>query len=115
MLVNRYCAFIKDIEPLGFDLVTMDGFLAAETVRQVECVLGPTSRRRNMVRHNFEVARRYFSYNTLRNQLKMIFTELLGQDLAPVSPSANDNLIHLRKPHLPMQPNITMRPVANLF
>jgi glycosyltransferase involved in cell wall biosynthesis len=114
LLVNRYSAFVKDIEPLGFDLVTMDGFLGAETVRQVKHVLGPTSHRRNMVRHNYEVARRYFSYHTLRSQLKTIFSELLGKHFAMASLSANDNLMHLRKPYLPMQPNSTMRPVASL-
>lgn len=112
LLVNRYSAFTKDIEPLGFDLVTMDGFLGAETLQQVKQVLGPTSRRDSMVRYNYEVARRYFSYNTLHTQLNMMFTELLGQHFVPITSSTADNLIHLHKPHLFMQP--LKRPVASL-
>jgi glycosyltransferase involved in cell wall biosynthesis len=113
LLVNRYSAFIKDIEPLGFDLVTMDGFFGAETLEQVKQVLGPTSRRSTMVRYNYEVARRYFSYNTLRTQLNMMFTELLGHHFRAISPSAADNLIHLHKAHIPVQS--PRRPAANLF
>jgi len=115
LLVNRYCAFIKDIEPLGFDLITMDGYLGAETVHQVSHLLGSTSRRSTMVGHNFEVARRYFSYNTLRGQLKMMFAELLGQPFVSMSHPAADNLVHLQRAHLTVQPSTTMRPVANLF
>lgn len=84
LLVNRYPVFISDIEPLGFDLVTMDGFLTRETVQQVQTLLESPQRRRQMVTHNYAVARRHFSYNVLRQNLDALLSGLLGNTVAPL-------------------------------
>jgi hypothetical protein len=42
LLINRYAIFVRDIEPKGFDLIVMDGYLTKKNVRQVREVLENT-------------------------------------------------------------------------
>ena len=85
ILVNRYSVFIKDIEPLGFDLAVMDGFLTGETVDRVQSILQSPKRRKAMVDHNYAVAARHFSYDVLRRGLDNLLPGLLGETVAPLS------------------------------
>ncbi|MBW2518516.1 MAG: glycosyltransferase family 4 protein [Deltaproteobacteria bacterium] len=79
LLVNRYAAFVSDIEPKGFDLVTMDATLTAETVQTVSAILESPRRAAEMVDHNYEIARRHFSYGVLKNHLVAVLDQALGR------------------------------------
>ncbi len=68
ILVNRYSTFVRDIEPKGFDLIVMDGFLSKKTVHKVREIIESRVRREKMVKTNYEVASRHYSYSVLRNQ-----------------------------------------------
>lgn len=89
ILINRYGTFIKDIEPHGFDLAVMDGFLSRKTVDQVKELLESPQRREMMVDINYEVASRLFSYAVLRDQFDPImkhffnvsFTQLRSKNM----------------------------------
>jgi glycosyltransferase involved in cell wall biosynthesis len=109
LLVNRYPVFIKDIEPLGFDLATMDGFLTGETVQQVKTLLESPERRKEMVEHNYTIAARHFSYNILRQNLDTLLAGLMGNTMAPLksNPETEDAECLLT----PMQP----QPVTQAF
>ena len=72
MLINRYATFVRDIEPLGFDLAVMDGYLSGKTVGQVQEILDQPERCRQMVDHNYAVAARHYSYRLLRNELSTL-------------------------------------------
>ncbi|MCJ8502317.1 glycosyltransferase family 4 protein [Desulfatitalea alkaliphila] len=78
LLVNRYAIFVRDIEPKGFDLVVMDGFLTEKNLQNVRQVLESTERRERMVTHNFNIARRYYSYSVLRHALNMLVFHFFG-------------------------------------
>lgn len=78
LLINRYAIFVRDIEPKGFDLIVMDGFLTEKHVLQVREILESDERRRQMVNHNYAVARRHFSYAVLRRCLNMLITNFFG-------------------------------------
>ena len=80
MLINRYATFVRDIEPKGFDLIAMDGFLTAKNVRQVKDVLFSSERRQKMVDHNYKVATRYYSYSVLRRWLNNLLTNFFGME-----------------------------------
>ena len=84
LLVNRYPVFIKDIEPLGFDLATMDGYLTGDTVQQVQALLDSPRRRQEMVEHNYAIAARHFSYTVLREKLDVLLAGLLGTHVSPL-------------------------------
>jgi glycosyltransferase involved in cell wall biosynthesis len=72
ILINRYATFVRDIEPLGFDLAVMDGFLSKKTVQHVVEILESAKRRKTMVSNNYSIASRHYSYSLLRNQLTAI-------------------------------------------
>ena len=76
ILVNRYETFVRDIEPLGFDVVTMDGLLDACQISEVQHLLTCPERRAEMTRRNFEVARHHFSYRQVHSRLKAILETL---------------------------------------
>jgi len=78
LLVNRYAIFIRDIEPMGFDLIVMDGYLNKKTVAEVKEVLASPERREKMTAHNYSVAARHYSYAMLRRQLEHLMAGFFG-------------------------------------
>ena len=80
VLVNRYSIFISDIEPKGFQVITMDGFLTRDVVQQVERVVGDPVYRTSMVDHNYELGKAFFSYPVLRRKLRALITNFTGMD-----------------------------------
>jgi len=103
VLINRYSTFVRDIEPLGFDLITMNGYLPRQAVQQTQAILGSEVLRDRMVTHNFELARRHYSYEVLRRQLRTLLVNLTDVSEQPMSPD--------RSPH----PNIVSLPKSNYF
>jgi glycosyltransferase involved in cell wall biosynthesis len=74
ILVNRYANFIRDIEPCGLDLVTVNGFINDQALEDVRQLLRTTARRQQMTEQNYSAAARHFSYTLLEKKL----TELMG-------------------------------------
>ncbi len=80
VLVNRYAIFIADIEPKGFKVVTMDGFLTRTVLEQVRKVISDAKYRQEMVDYNFELGKKFFSYSVLRRKLRSLITAFTGLD-----------------------------------
>ena len=80
LLINRYAIFVKDIEPKGFDLVVMDGFLTKKNIADVRTVLESPERLQRMVEHNYTVASRHYSYAMLRRWLGTLMLNFFGVD-----------------------------------
>ena len=78
VIVNRYSIFVQDIEPKGFRLLPMDGFITTELVEQLRRTLDDVSYRKAMVDHNYEVAGRFYGYTILRDHLRSLISSLLG-------------------------------------
>ena len=85
ILINRYATFVRDIEPLGFDLAVMDGFLSKRTVKDVVEILESSKRRKAMVNSNYQIATRHYSYSVLRNQLTAILKTFFGDSVGTLS------------------------------
>jgi glycosyltransferase involved in cell wall biosynthesis len=83
ILVNRYKVFIDDIEPKGFDMVTMDGLLTAEVVKKIQSIISDKERRKKMVDNNYRLALKHYSYSSLRKQLALIKPKLFWPDFLP--------------------------------
>ena len=83
LLINRYPIFVRDIEPKGFDLVVMDGFLTKKTVREVREILESRERKEKMVNLNYEVASSHYSYAVFQNQFGAIMNNLTGESKVP--------------------------------
>jgi len=84
LLINRYATFVRDIEPLGFDLIAMDGFLSKKTITRVRTILQSRPHREQMTEHNYRVAARHYSYAVLRKQLNTIMTDFFGDAITPL-------------------------------
>lgn len=80
VLINRYATFVRDIEPLGFDLVVMDGYLSKGTVGEVQEILEDEARREKMVNRNYEVAAKNYSYTVLRSTLNGLLAYFFGPE-----------------------------------
>ena len=80
VLVNRYAIFIADIEPKGFKVITMNGFLTRSVLEQVRRVIGDEEHRKEMVDYNFELGKAFFSYSVLRRKLRSLITNFTGMD-----------------------------------
>lgn len=78
VLVNRYSTFIRDIEPKGFRTPVMNDVVTSEVVEEVRRVLEDRSYRKEIVDHNFAVARRFYSYSVLRDSLRSLLDKLTG-------------------------------------
>ncbi|MBN2291031.1 MAG: glycosyltransferase family 4 protein [Pirellulales bacterium] len=75
ILCNRYGIYRTDIEPCGFNVILMDGFLTEDVVDQVRRVLNDKNYVRELTDHNYEVASRYFSYKQMQNELQAILNK----------------------------------------
>ena len=80
LLINRYATFVRDIEPKGFDLVAMDGYLNRKTVSRVKEILTSPERRESMVNTNYEIALKYYSYAVLEKCAERILVKFFGLD-----------------------------------
>ena len=79
ILINRYDTFVRDIEPLGFDLAVMDGFLTRKTVQKVREILESPGKREKLVNKNYEIAARHYSYSVLKKRLNSIMINFFGE------------------------------------
>lgn len=80
VVVNRYSIFRTDIEPRGFDVIAMDGFLTRSVARRVREVIDNADERQRMVERNYELATKFFSYAVLRRKLRALVCNFTGQD-----------------------------------
>ncbi|MGI9455616.1 MAG: glycosyltransferase [Aeoliella sp.] len=79
-LVNRYSIFVSDIEPRGFDVITMNGYLTREVIGKVQRVIDDPQYRENMVDQNYELSKLFYSYAVLRRKLRILITNHTGMD-----------------------------------
>ena len=80
VLVNRYSVFISDIEPKGFKVIAMNGFLTRNVFEQVRKVIADEKFRQEIVDHNYELGKKFFSYSVLRRKLRSLITAFSGLD-----------------------------------
>ncbi len=76
IVVNRYSIYVADIEPKGFDVIPIDGFVTQDTIDIICQVLHNPERRRQMVEKNYQLALKYFSYEVLERKLLHLIREL---------------------------------------
>lgn len=77
IVVNKYVIFILDIEPKGFKVIALDGYVNDEAVKKAKEILADSEKREKMVKHNYKLAKRYFSLSVLKRKLKNLIREIL--------------------------------------
>lgn len=78
VVVNRYSIFETDIEPKGFEVVALDGYVTDEAVAQVQAILDDPERQQGMAETNYMLGWRYLSYEMLEEQLEMLLINIFG-------------------------------------
>jgi len=78
IVVNRYSTYRTDIEPKGFRAVEIDGFVTKETLEEKRAVITNHELQKEIVAHNYELGRHYFSYSVLAHKLQRIFDDIFG-------------------------------------
>jgi len=82
IVVNTYSIYSMDIKPKGFSVIEIDGFVTDEAVRKTRKVLTDEEFRNEMVRHNYETAKKYFSFSVLYKKLKNLISDCTGCPLS---------------------------------
>ncbi|UCD90731.1 MAG: glycosyltransferase family 4 protein [Desulfobacterales bacterium] len=108
LLINRYPIFVKDIEPKGFDLVVMDGFLSKKTIHKVREILESREQREKMVNFNYNVASRHYSYSMFQSKFSGIINDFLGESEQQLSstPLNKQSVIYLKNRSIPSTINV---------
>ncbi len=78
VVLNRYSIFVRDIEPKGFRLPVINGLPTWTLVNEVRRLLEDAEYRRDVVDHNYSVARRYFGYSVVSRKLRAVVANIRG-------------------------------------
>jgi hypothetical protein len=81
LVVNNYSIYETDIKPKGFKVVEFDGYISEQTVAETRYVLQHPDVTAQEAEHNFELARRYFSYSVLERQLQHLLADCFGEQV----------------------------------
>ena len=69
IVVNAYSIYSLDIKPKGFKAIELDGYVTKNAVEQTRRILKDPLMRKNMASHNYDVARQFYSFSILEQQL----------------------------------------------
>lgn len=78
LFMSAYEIYRVDIEPKGFNVIGFNDVIDENTLRQTRRVLSDRKLAAEMVYQNYELGRRYYSYDILRQKLSTLIHECLG-------------------------------------
>ncbi len=80
ILVNTYSIYQHDIKPKGFKTIEMDEYISEDILDEVVVVLQNKSWASKMAKHNYNIAKRFYSYANLRRKLKFVLSDFFGEE-----------------------------------
>jgi mannosylglucosylglycerate synthase len=78
LVVNNYSIYEADIKPKGFQVIEFDGFISEKTLEDTRYMLTHPQQTRSQCDHNYELARRYYSFSMLERCLKLLLADCFG-------------------------------------
>ncbi len=78
LVVNRYSIYEMDIEPMGFDVITMDGYVTDNVIDEIRTILSSPEERERRAEKNYELASQFFSFELLAYKLMTILIYFEG-------------------------------------
>lgn len=81
LLVNNYSIYEADIKPKGFKVIEFDGFISNATLEETRYVLKHPEESAEHAEHNYELARRYYSFTMLQNHLELLLADCFGESV----------------------------------
>ncbi len=78
ILMSNYEIFKTDIQPKGFKIVSFDDYISSDCVQNTRHLLQHPEEVEEMVAHNYELGRQYYSFRMLEARLEFLMNEALG-------------------------------------
>jgi glycosyltransferase involved in cell wall biosynthesis len=78
LLVNRYSIYEMDIEPMGFDVITIDGYVTDNVIEEIRTILNSAEEQERRAEKNYELASQFFSFEVLAYKLMTILIQFEG-------------------------------------
>ena len=78
IVVNNYSIFSTDIKPKGFKVIEFDEYITDQTIANTLELLNNEELKNNYVNTNFELAKKYFSYEVLQTKLIILLENAFG-------------------------------------
>jgi glycosyltransferase involved in cell wall biosynthesis len=75
IVVNLYSIYLKDIKPRGFSVIELDGYVTEAAVEKTKQILKNPELLKQMVDHNYEIAKQIYSYSNLRRRIRNFLQE----------------------------------------
>lgn len=76
--VNNYTIYAIDIKPKGFKTIELDDYIDSTVVELTRRVLENRSLRKEIVEHNYQLGKKYYSYCVLRQKLDVLINKCSG-------------------------------------
>ncbi|KKQ43184.1 MAG: Glycosyl transferase group 1 [Microgenomates group bacterium GW2011_GWC1_37_8] len=76
IILTPYPVYEKDIRPLGFEVIEMTENITDATLKQLRKIMVNPSEKQKMVEKNFDLGKKYFSYEWVENKLQKIIEEI---------------------------------------
>ncbi|MCE1253264.1 MAG: glycosyltransferase family 4 protein [Anaerolineae bacterium] len=81
IVVNNYSIFDTDIKPKGFQVIEFDGYITDQTIEHTRQVLENKALFEEIAEHNYQLARRHYSYTMLRRRLQTLLADCFGEEI----------------------------------
>lgn len=75
IVVNDYSVYATDIKPKGFRVIELPDYVDSRAVDTAKRALEDPSLIKQMVDHNYELGKRYYSYSVLRQKLRILLSD----------------------------------------
>ena len=79
LVVNNYSIYEADIKPKGFKVVEFDGYISQATLAHSRRLLTNPEEAGEYTEHNFQLARRYYSFSMLERRLRLLLADCFGE------------------------------------
>ena len=80
IVVNNYSIYSTDIKPKGFKVVEFNDYVTKETIRDIIDLINNKEKIAEYTEINFQLAKKYFSYDILQTKLKILLSNAFGTD-----------------------------------
>jgi mannosylglucosylglycerate synthase len=79
IVVNNYSIYEADIKPKGFNVIEFEGYINERTLEEARYVLQNPAVTAIEADHNFELAKRYYSFSVLEKRLSLLLANCFGE------------------------------------
>jgi mannosylglucosylglycerate synthase len=80
IFMNNYTIYSIDIKPKGFQAIEFNGFITAETIKQVQKILSDRKFVEETTEHNYQLGKQFYSFTVLQRQLHVLLHSCFSRE-----------------------------------